>query len=94
MPYQYTDAQKAAVKRNPLNRASCSYLPSIVYDLEKRYEATQRVHATTQKEREAKQRAARAAWEEWQNKKAILDLYWECFPDEFKKPILPIKKPD
>jgi hypothetical protein len=94
MPYQYTDAQKAAVRRNPLNRGSCGYLPSVVWDLEKKYEATQRIHVTTQKERDVKQRTVAAAWEAWQNKKAILDLYRECFPDEFNKPIIPIKKPD
>jgi hypothetical protein len=94
MPYQYTEAQKAAVRSNPLNRGSCSYLPKIVYDLEMRYEAAQRVHVTTAKEREVKQRTVASAWEDWQNKKAILDMYRDCFPDEFNKPLQPIKKPD
>jgi hypothetical protein len=90
--YRYTEADKARIKSNPLNRGSCGYLPKLVFDLEKTLERAQNVRAVSQKDKEVKQKAVANAWQDYEQKLEILNTYKECFPEEFNKN--PIKKPD
>lgn len=86
MTFNYTDAQKAEIKRNPLNRENCKNIRVITTRYYREFQAAERAlqslskstPAKTQKEITASYNTAKDAYETALCK---FKLYKELFPD-------------
>lgn len=86
MTYNYTDAQKAAIKANPLSRENCRSIRIITTWKYREYQKAEKALASLAKNTPEKQRKAIAdnfakTKDEYETALCKFKLYKELFPD-------------
>lgn len=87
MTFNYTQAQKDAIKRNPLNRENCKSIRSITINYYRSFQTAERAFASLSKSTPDKQRkesasALQTAKDSYETALGKLKLYQEIYPEE------------